>query len=120
METIATTKRLDLEELSEKITSWLSTHGWHTAITRVSNNIWEVIGTKESYLRDFFCTRGKVYLSIKRIGMNTKIEIDDKSFGDNWGANAAWIVATGGTNLLLTATGKIGIHRLAEYIKGLV
>ena len=120
METIRTHKNLDLEELSGKIASWLNEHNWDTDIRRTGNKIWKIVAVKEGYFREFFCTKGKVNVSILKKGHTTELQIDDRSFSENWVSNAAWAVVTGGTNLAFTATGKIGISRLTSYIRSLV
>ncbi|HEY9624538.1 MAG TPA: hypothetical protein V6C78_29550 [Crinalium sp.] len=120
METITTRRNVDLEELSGKIVSWLNEHNWDTEVRKTGDKIWKIVGKKEGFFRDFFCNKGKVNVSILKEGDTTEIQIDDHSFSENWLANGAWAVATGGTNLLLTAAGKVGIHRLSEYIHELV
>lgn len=119
METITTSRNLDLENLSAKITSWLNEHNWETSVRKTGDNIWKVVGVKEGLIRDFFCTKGKVNVFILKKGNTTEIQIDDHSFGENWVGNAAWACLTGGTNLAFSAAGKLGISRLTDYIRSL-
>ncbi|MDJ0901574.1 MAG: hypothetical protein QNJ55_22480 [Xenococcus sp. MO_188.B8] len=120
MKVITTQRNVNPENLAVNISSWLNDRNWDTDTKRAGNSIWKVIATKGGLVRDFLCTRGKINISITKRASTTEIKIDDRSFNENWAANAAWVAATGGTNLLLTAAGKIGAHNLTQYIESLI
>ncbi len=120
MEIITSSKNLDLETLSGEIVFWLNEHGWDTIASKTGDNIWKIDAVKEGFFRDFFCTRGKVNVSIFKRGSTIQVQIHDHSFGENWEGNANWAILTGGTNLAFTASGKLGISRLTNYIRSFV
>lgn len=120
MERITTAKSVDSERLSVKIASWLNEHKWDTTVRKAGTNIWQIVGVKRGFVRSCLCSKGKVDISIFDKGATTEIQIHDHSFGENWKENTVWALSTGGTNLLISAAGKLGISRLTDYIRSLV
>jgi hypothetical protein len=107
---------IDLETIGSKVRKWFLEKKWTVKVHKESN-MYGIEAEKKDKIRiTFGACRALTFICWHESGY-TRIKIKQGSWAENIASNFAWIVATGGANLAITAWSFVVQKQFEEFVK---
>jgi hypothetical protein len=110
---------LDTREVAKRIKDWLDKKGFETK-AEISGDVYTVKARKASGLRAVVGADRALEVVVQVASGETQVDVRQGSWKTNIISNAAWFVATGGANLLISGWSVVIQKDLENFVRGVL
>jgi hypothetical protein len=119
MTLIASPALIDTRQVAKRIKEWLEGKGFETKALESSGS-YTVKARKSGVFRSVVGADRAMEISIRQWNGETQVEVRQGSWKTNIVSNAAWLVATGGMNLLISGWSVVIQKDLEAFVRSVL